>query len=616
MLLSSHILVRGRGALRPGHASSATGRTVETGTLAELRHLTRTVDQRRAGRRRPHGLAALPGVHDLQRRRRPGALRRRHRRARRGAAASSPTVGVRSLVSQPPTLEELFLRHYEAPEPVAGAAVSAFTGTGRSPGWSLRRDRVLLPVWVLLLAVLPVTGAAATAALYPTDAARAGLHRRPRLVGRAHRASTGRLAGAEPRRPGRLAVPRLRAVIVGADRAVLTVVRHTRAEEEAGRRELLGAGRRRPARRPGRRPARRARARAWSSALLVALGHDRPAPAGRRLAARWAWRWASAGDRLFAAVGGGRPPSSPAAPARPAGSAIAVARRGVRAARVAGDVSARQRPAPGCPGCRRSAGRYHVRPYAGDRWWVLALVVAPHGRARAAARSRCRPAGTSAPGCCRRAPARRRGAGPARPARAGLAAAPRVAGRLAGGLRGARGLLFGGVAQTVGRPGRGQRGAARSHRSGMGGAAGGDRRVPGRDCSASAAIAAAATPSRPRCGCARRRAAPAQRAAAGHARSGGCAGRRATWCSPCSARPSRSLAGGLTAGLAYGATSRATSAGGAARAGRRAGAAARGLGARGAHGGASSACCPVRRPSAGRRWRCACCSGRSARRCS
>ena len=40
VLLSSHILGRGRGALRPGHHRAAEGRAVESGTLTELRHLT------------------------------------------------------------------------------------------------------------------------------------------------------------------------------------------------------------------------------------------------------------------------------------------------------------------------------------------------------------------------------------------------------------------------------------------------------------------------------------------------------------------------------------------------------------------------------------------------
>jgi len=92
---------------------------VETGTLAQLRHLTRTVIQADlAGP--PTGLAVLPGVHNLQ-------AHNSHVRfdvdadALEEALRQLTIVGVRSLVSQPPTLEELFLRHYRTDQPVDAA---------------------------------------------------------------------------------------------------------------------------------------------------------------------------------------------------------------------------------------------------------------------------------------------------------------------------------------------------------------------------------------------------------------------------------------------------------------------------------------------------------------
>ena len=86
------------------------GRTVEHGTLAELRHLTRTAIS--ADTDRPvTGLDRLPGVHD------PVVDGTRARfdvdtAQLDGALKHLVTFGVRSLTSQPPTLEELFLRHY------------------------------------------------------------------------------------------------------------------------------------------------------------------------------------------------------------------------------------------------------------------------------------------------------------------------------------------------------------------------------------------------------------------------------------------------------------------------------------------------------------------------
>jgi ABC-2 type transport system ATP-binding protein len=91
------------------------GRTVESGSLADLRHLTRTsVVAELAGP--PNGLAELPGVHDLDVR---GHRVRFQVDTGRldGALRSLSESGVRSLTSAPPTLEELFLRHYRAKSP-------------------------------------------------------------------------------------------------------------------------------------------------------------------------------------------------------------------------------------------------------------------------------------------------------------------------------------------------------------------------------------------------------------------------------------------------------------------------------------------------------------------
>ena len=87
------------------------GRTVESGSLADLRHLTRTsVSAELTGE--PNGLASLPGVHDLDVQ---GHRVRLQVEADQLNAVlrSLSDSGVRSLTSKPPTLEELFLRHYQ-----------------------------------------------------------------------------------------------------------------------------------------------------------------------------------------------------------------------------------------------------------------------------------------------------------------------------------------------------------------------------------------------------------------------------------------------------------------------------------------------------------------------
>ncbi|HWL98520.1 MAG TPA: ABC transporter ATP-binding protein [Nocardioidaceae bacterium] len=111
VLLSSHILAEVE-SLCDRVSIIRLGRTVETGTLAELRHLTRTsISAELAGA--PNGLGQHPGVHDLQV---DGSQVKFDVDTREldSVLRELTKVGVRSLTSQPPTLEELFMRHYEA----------------------------------------------------------------------------------------------------------------------------------------------------------------------------------------------------------------------------------------------------------------------------------------------------------------------------------------------------------------------------------------------------------------------------------------------------------------------------------------------------------------------
>jgi ABC-2 type transport system ATP-binding protein len=86
------------------------GKTVQSGSLDELRHLTRTSIEVHT-LHPPRGLDEIPGVHDLRidgdRARFDVDTARLEEVMRRVI-----TFGLRTLRSQPPTLEELFLRHY------------------------------------------------------------------------------------------------------------------------------------------------------------------------------------------------------------------------------------------------------------------------------------------------------------------------------------------------------------------------------------------------------------------------------------------------------------------------------------------------------------------------
>lgn len=109
VLLSSHILAEVE-ALCDRVTIIRAGRTVERGTLSELRHLTRTSITAETVHP-PEGLDGLEGVHDLvvDGQRADFDVDTVHLQ---GAIAALTDLGLTSLAARPPTLEEMFLRHY------------------------------------------------------------------------------------------------------------------------------------------------------------------------------------------------------------------------------------------------------------------------------------------------------------------------------------------------------------------------------------------------------------------------------------------------------------------------------------------------------------------------
>jgi len=109
ILLSSHILSEAE-ALSDRISIIRAGKVVETGRLDQLRHLTRTSVTADVAAV-PQGLELLTGVHDL--------VVAGHRvSAQVEPSGLAPLMqvltaaGLQTLTSQPPTLEDLFLRHY------------------------------------------------------------------------------------------------------------------------------------------------------------------------------------------------------------------------------------------------------------------------------------------------------------------------------------------------------------------------------------------------------------------------------------------------------------------------------------------------------------------------
>lgn len=114
-------------------------------------------------------------------------------------------------------------------------------GTGALIRLALRRDRWLLPAWVLGFAAITASSVSATAGLYPDEAARIEAATTINAT-----AALVALYGPvyDPASLGAISLIKMTAfgAALVAILMIAVVVRHTRSEEEAGRLELVGAG--------------------------------------------------------------------------------------------------------------------------------------------------------------------------------------------------------------------------------------------------------------------------------------------------------------------------------------------------------------------------------------
>ncbi|GAB3430749.1 ABC transporter permease [Flindersiella endophytica] len=114
-------------------------------------------------------------------------------------------------------------------------------GTGTLIRLALRRDRIVLPVWILIFAGIAVGSAEASIELFPTEQSRVtaaeAVNNAPALVALYGKVYDVTSLGAV----SLIKMIALYALFLGM-LAVFTVTRHTRSEEEAGRLELVGAG--------------------------------------------------------------------------------------------------------------------------------------------------------------------------------------------------------------------------------------------------------------------------------------------------------------------------------------------------------------------------------------
>jgi polyether ionophore transport system permease protein len=245
--------------------------------------------------------------------------------------------------------------------------MNALTGTGALVRLALRRDRILLPVWLAVFVLMAVSSAAATIGLYPAAGSWVGPaetwnHNQSlvALYGRIYDStSVGSLAVIKP-------LGTMAAIL--AVFAIILVVRHTRAEEETGRLELLGAtvmGRYAP----------------LTAALLVAAGANlvlgvvvafgmisTGLPADGSFAFGAAWAGVGIAFSAIAAV--------VAQLTRSARTAIGIAAAVlgvVYVLRAVGDTVEVTGPS-WLTWLSPIGWAQQFRPYAGNRWWVLLIV--------------------------------------------------------------------------------------------------------------------------------------------------------------------------------------------------------------------------------------------------
>jgi ABC-2 type transport system permease protein len=232
----------------------------------------------------------------------------------------------------------------------------------------LRRDRWLLPLWILGFAVMTGSSASAGAALYPDMASRVEaadtVNATASLV-----AMFGRVY--DPTSLGALSLIKYTAFMAAA-LAVLMVfitVRHTRTDEETGRLELLSGGR------LGRNAALAAAlVISFGASLAVGLTSAVALVAGGLPAAgsfAFGLGWAATG-MAFSAVAGVAAQLTTSARAAIGGAAVVLAI--TYAFRAVGDLA---EPGPSALSWLSPIGwNQQVRAFAGDRWWVLLLPMA------------------------------------------------------------------------------------------------------------------------------------------------------------------------------------------------------------------------------------------------
>lgn len=234
------------------------------------------------------------------------------------------------------------------------------TGTWDLVRLYIRRDRIVAPLWILVIGLVPLLYAVSFEGLYPTASDRQNFYEAT-LHTPAELAMIGPIFGSDL---GALVTWRAGLLLTLVPlAAILTVVRHTRAEEDAGRTELIGS-------------TAVGHHAGLAAALLVAVGGVLSTGVIATLSLL-ATGFAFAGSVAFglAIVASGAVFAGVAGVAAQVGSSARLARgyalailAAAFALRAVGDAGS------GTVSWFSPIGwSAQIRPFAGERWWVLVL---------------------------------------------------------------------------------------------------------------------------------------------------------------------------------------------------------------------------------------------------
>ncbi len=257
------------------------------------------------------------------------------------------------------TLERAHHPAHETP-----SYASSFTGTLGMLRLYLRRDRIVLPLWVFLLSTpLATVYIAGVEKVYPDQAARAGFAAMI-MASPAQRALYGNIYNDSLGATGIWKAGMFHTLI--AVSVILTVIRHTRADEETGRAELIDSTA------VGRYASLTAALLLSFGASLLTGGLGAAGLLSTNVPATGSLAFGAAlacSGLVFSAVAAVTAQLSTSARfARGAAFAVLGAAFSLRAAGDAGSAALSWLSPLGWS--------LQVRPYAGDRWWVLLLHLA------------------------------------------------------------------------------------------------------------------------------------------------------------------------------------------------------------------------------------------------